>query len=220
MQFTKSPFIIGVLQQKGGVGKTTLTLNLAAYYAEQGLRVLVVDADPQGSAITWSSTRDEKPPFAVISMAKPTLHRDLPEIAANYECVLIDGAPRVNDLARSAILASDFILIPVQPSSFDFWAAQETVELIREAQQFRLEIKAAFVVNRKIAKTVISRAVAKGFKEQAFAVLPTEITQRVAFAEAATSGLTIIELEPKGAAAREIRNLARDIFKQQQEQAV
>lgn len=200
--------IIGVLQQKGGVGKTTLALNLAAAYAKEGLKVLVVDADPQGSALAWSSVREAPPIFSVIGMPKPTLHKELPAIAADYDLVIIDGAPRVNELARSAILASNYVLMPVQPSPFDVWSCHEIVQLIKEAQQFRPEISAGFVVNRKIGNTAIARDLASAFSEQPFPLLTKTITQRVAFAEAAAQGMTVIETAGGSPAAWEIYELA------------
>src|SRR5947209_12832614 len=157
--------IVGVLNQKGGVGKTTVAINIAACLAEGGARVLLIDADPQGSAMAWSSTRQSELPFAIASLAKPTLHRDLPRLAKDYELVVIDGAPRVNDLARSAILASDYVLIPVQPSPYDVWAAADTVALIREAQMMKERLQAAFVFNRKIARTAIGRDAAEALAQ-------------------------------------------------------
>ena len=203
--------IIGVLQQKGGVGKTTIALNLAAAFAQEGQRTLLVDADPQGSALAWSSVRTKVPLFPVIGMPKPTLHKDLPQIAKDYDVVVIDGAPRVNELARSAILACDFVLIPVQPSPFDVWSCGETVSLIEEARQFRPDIRAAFVINRKIANTAIARDVATAFKDFPFSLCDVAVVQRVGFAEAAAQGLTVIETAPGSQSALQIYDLAEFI---------
>jgi len=203
--------IVGVLSQKGGVGKTTIAINTAATLALRGQRVLLVDADPQGSSLAWSSARDRDPLFPVVGMAKPSLHRDLPTMAKDYDVVVIDGAPRVNELGRSAILASDTILIPVQPSPYDVWAAALTVQLIREAQQFRENLTAAFVINRRIVNTAIGRDVASILDQFGLPVLPGHLCQRVVYAESASQGLSVAELAPQSEAAREVTALVSSI---------
>jgi chromosome partitioning protein len=203
--------ILGVLSQKGGVGKTTLSINLAAVFARSGLRTLLVDADPQGSSLAWSGARELEPLFPVVGMAKPTLHRDLPEIAKDYDMVVLDGAPRVNDLGRSAIMASDLVLIPVQPSPYDVWAAAETVELVREASVFKENLKAVFAINRKIVNTAIGRDVQAALEPLELPVLPTHLCQRVLYAESAAQGLAVVEVAPNGEAAKELAALALDI---------
>jgi len=205
--------IIGVLNRKGGVGKTTVAVNVAATLATAGGRVLLVDADPQGSALAWSSMRERDPLFAVVGMARPTLHRELPGIAKQYDVILIDGAPGVNDLGRAAILASDLVLIPVQPSPYDVWAAAETVQLIREAQRFKQNLKGAFIINRKIAGTIVADQAAMALMQfHDLPVLATTLNQRVIYAESAARGLAVIEAAPNSEAAREMGNLSKQIL--------
>jgi len=115
--------IIGLLNQKGGVGKTTLAVHIADALARRKKKVLLVDADPQGSALDWAASRSSDPLFPVAGLPRPSIHKELPALAQGYEHVLIDGPPRVYEVARSAIMASDVVLIPVQPSPYDVWAA-------------------------------------------------------------------------------------------------
>lgn len=205
--------IIGVLNRKGGVGKTTIAINVAATLAVAGLRVLLVDADPQASALSWSNLRERDPLFAVVGMARPTLHREIPAIAAKFDLVIIDGGPGINDLGRAAILASDLVLVPVQPSPYDVWAAAETVQQIREARQFKPGLKAGFVINRKVANSTIARQAMLTLAQfEDLPALAAALNQRVIYAESAAHGLAVIEVAPYGEAAREMGNLVQQIL--------
>lgn len=204
--------IISFLNQKGGVGKTTLAVHLATALAKKGARVLMVDADPQGSGLDWSASRTGDPLFPVIGLPKPTIHRELPTLAADYAHVVIDGPPRVYDVARSAIMASDLVLIPVQPSPYDVWAAKEIVDLLSEAIAFKDGLKRAFVINRKIVNTAIGRDVTEALAEYDLPVLKAEICQRVSFAESAAQGRTVLETDPESLASKEINALVKEVL--------
>ncbi|HBP4890777.1 TPA: AAA family ATPase [Pseudomonas aeruginosa] len=204
--------IIGVLNQKGGVGKTTLSVNLAASLARTGVRVLLIDADPQGSALDWAAAREGEALFSVVGLPRPTVHKEIAQIGQGYDHIVIDGPPRVTDLARSAIMASDVVLIPVQPSPYDIWAADEVVKLIEEAQVYKENLKAAFVVNRKIAKTAIGRDVGEALEAYSVVTLAASVTQRVIFAEAAAQGRAVYEIEKEGPAAIEIEGVKAELM--------
>jgi chromosome partitioning protein len=204
--------IISIQNQKGGAGKTTLSVHISHALALQGSRVLLVDTDPQGSARDWAAAREDPPPFTVVGLDRATIHRDLPQLAQDYDRVVIDGPPRVSDIARSGIIAADVVMIPVQPSPYDVWAAQEVIDLIREASVFKENLKSVFVINRKIVNTAIGRDVADALSGYAIPVLRSSVSQRVAFAESAATGQTVLETEPKGQAAKEIKALVAELL--------
>jgi chromosome partitioning protein len=206
--------IIALLNQKGGVGKTTLALHLAGQWAKQSKRIILVDADPQGSALDWSEQRArEGLPrlFGVIGLARDTLHQEAPELARDARHLIIDGPPRIAGLMRSALLAADLVLIPAHPSPFDGWASGEMLKLLAEARIFRPQLITRFVLNRCAARTVIARDTVELLADHNPPALTTSVGQLVSFADAARSGRLVGEIDGGGRAAREIAALAAEI---------
>ncbi len=206
--------VIAVLNSKGGTGKTTLATNLAGWLHHSGSRVLIVDTDPQGSARDWHHARPDGTDLpAVVAMDRPTLHRDLGSVAAPYDFVVVDGAAKLEAVAASALKAADLVLIPVQPSGFDLWAVADLVEAV----QVRREVTdgrpaAAFVVSRQVSGTHLAAEVTEALRGLGLPVLTGRTSQRVAYAEAAQSGLTVLDYEPEGKAAEEIRAIGKEVL--------
>lgn len=208
---------IAVLNQKGGVGKTSLATNLAAAAHLEGLRTLVVDMDRQGSSLDWSAARVEGSKLAGLTVVKADKALAVPrfrEMARGYEVVILDGPPRIGDITRSAACAADVVVIPVQPGPFDLWAASETLELLDGADAIRQElgrpkVRRLFVLNRAATGTVLAREAPGALKEHG--ELAGIIHQRIAFPEASAVGESVLTVEPEGAASIEIRRLFRVI---------
>ena len=205
--------IVALLNQKGGVGKTTLATHIAGELAMRGQHVILLDADPQGSSLDWTQRRSQQGLprlFSAVGLARETLHQEAPELAGRADHVVIDGPPRIAALARSALLAAERVLIPVQPSPYDLWASAEMVALIREAQVFRPALRAAFVINRRVSTTVIGREARKALADQP---LPAEVHQRIVFADSVAAGRLARETAPDSAAAREITALVDELLR-------
>lgn len=207
--------ILALLNQKGGTGKTTLAIHIAGELARRGNRVVLLDADPQSSALDWAQRRSQRRLprlFQTFGLAKETLHQEASEFAGWADHIVIDGPPRIAALARSALLAADQVVIPVQPSPYDLWASAEMVGLIREAQVFRPVLRAAFVINRRVSTTVIGREARGALAEQPFPVLRAEVRQRIVFADSVAAGQLVREAAPDGIAAREIAALTDELL--------
>jgi len=206
--------IVALLNQKGGTGKTTLALHLAGQWAREGRRVLLVDADPQGSALDWAAQRVRSGGerlFGTVGLPRETLHREVPALARDVDHLIIDGPPRVAALMRSALLAAEVVLIPVQPSPFDGWASAEMLRLLEEARLFKPDLAARFVLNRCAARTVIARETAATLADHDPPVLAATVGQRIVFADAARTGRLAAEIDADSIAASEITALAAEV---------
>lgn len=204
--------IIGVLNQKGGAGKTTLSTSLAHSLKLRGLSVLLIDADPQGSARDWNE-RNGGTVVPVIGLDRETLPIDIRTVKNHYDYVVIDGAPQVARLAAAAVKASDVVLIPVQPSPYDVWAASDLIDVIRARQEVTNgSPKAAFVVSRAIKNTKLSSDVAESLEAYGLPVFVNGTTQRVAYATTAISGQTVLSESVSNPAAHEINAITDELL--------
>ena len=211
-------FTVAVLNQKGGVGKSTLATNFAAAAHLLKKRVLLVDLDSQGSSFDWYAARQEGSELAGLTVVKADRALSFTrfrEIAGSYDVVVLDGPPKLGDMTRSAAVAADIVLIPVQPGPFDMWSAGETQKLLEAADSTRADldrgpVRRLFVLNRASANTNMSRS-AIATLEGAGEVAKTVIHQRVAFAEAAATGESVLTTQPSGRAADEMRSLYREV---------
>jgi chromosome partitioning protein len=202
--------IIAVGGLKGGVGKTTLSTNLASEAARQKRRVLLVDADPQQSSLAWGQLASEsgKPAPAVVAMG-PTMHRpgQLSAIAQDYDAVVIDCPPRGDDLQRSALAVADLVLLPCGPSSLDAWGLAGMLKLIDEARVMRPSMQVAVVITRRQVGTVLGREIRTALAEAQHTILNSELAYRVAYQEAIAVGLGVSTYRPQDPAADEVRAL-------------
>jgi chromosome partitioning protein len=208
--------IISFLNQKGGVGKTTLSINVATCLALKRLKVLLIDADQQNSSLDWATIRKKENLFTVVSITKPIIHKETVKLSKNYDHIIIDGPPRIYDVAKSAIVTSDLVIMPVQPSPYDVWAANEVVNLIKEVSEPLEGIKritSAFLINRKIVNSAIGRDVEQALEHYGMDILQTHICQRISYAETAAIGSSVIEENSKDSLAfQEITNLTEEIL--------
>lgn len=216
--------ILAVLNPKGGTGKTTLATNLArALGLRLGCAVTILDTDPQGTARDWLRAQAAPPeeggegeagdsvskvPYPEVrGVGSAALIRREAEGAAARGVVVIDGAAKAEGAAAEAAKVADLVLIPVQPSPADIWGAADLVRIVHAART-----PAVFVIVRQVAGTRLADEIAPALSGYGLPVLAARTSQRVAYPEALLQGRTVLDTDPRGAAAAEVNALAAEVL--------
>lgn len=214
--------IVLVANEKGGVGKTTIAVNLAAMCRLAGKDVLLVDTDRQESASTWAAMRYENGVDPVITCVSKTgkVGFDLVSLGKKYDMVIVDAGGRDSLEMRQAIAVSGVCIIPVKPAQFDVWSLSRMAHLIRDvAERIERPINAFSFVNGASANPNVreTQEVKEALQEYAdlFPVMQTVITERIAVRKASRDGLAVVELPASQADAKaraEMVSLYKEIF--------
>ena len=196
--------VVAIVNQKGGTGKTTLSINLASAFAEL-YPTLLMDADPQGSALDWADSRATAQMNLDACGVEPSrLLRDVRSLAPSYGWIIIDGPPGIGRISADAVRASDIVLIPSKPSPFDVWAASDIVEAVKARQETSGGIPwAFFVITMARPRTRLVAQVNVALAEYGLPVLDARTTERVAYPMTAMEGKSVLDSRDR-AAQREI----------------
>lgn len=188
--------ILSVINEKGGSGKTTISTNIATSLHRAGKKVILVDADPQGSTRDWRNAAPEGvdlPP--VMGIDRPQILSSSLQPLMHYDYIVIDGPAKAESMAAAIVGLSDIALVAIQPSGVDLWASAATVKLVRTKLDLGGKIDAAFLVNRTSGQTKLSRLVVQGdWNDYGLEQLDSTIGNRIAFAQALTDGVSVYDL--------------------------
>ena len=205
--------IISVVNQKGGVGKTTVAINLAAMLRRNNFNLVLLDTDPQGSATQWHDV-EENQAIEVIHHPDPVRPTVIEELLQRFDHIVIDAPPAIGDISRSVLAVSDLAIVPLSPSPLDIWSCWGTLEMISEVQRDNPGLKAQLLVSRKIPGTRVGREAREAMEVFETEIFDSELCQRVAYVDSMTSGVSVMQYAPGSKAMLEIEGLFKEISPQ------
>ena len=208
--------ILAVGNVKGGVGKTTIAINLAIIWALQNRDVLLVDGDDQATAMAFTELRARargEPGYTAVALYGAAIRTQVRQLASKYDHIIIDVGGRDSVSLRASLTVAHLVLIPVQPRSFDLWGVDQTTELITEARELNESLRAVAVLNAADPQGHDNEDAASLLRDNdALELAPAILIRRKAFPNAAAGGLSVIEYSDSKARA-EFEGLATELDK-------
>ena len=208
--------IISVTNLKGGVGKSTISQNLAVWFANQGKKVCILDTDmEQRTTMRWSGLRSSNlPDISVFGVETEQIIKASSTQAEIYDLVIIDGTPQLGKTMMATIMASDLVLVPLTPSAFDMWSFENFLNKYRDVKDVKeakgIPFQACIILNKYTGKSNMDKNVLEVVQDFGMKVLETTIGDRVAYREGPINGVGVIEMKDKKAIL-EIDNLGHEI---------
>jgi len=205
---------IAITNQKGGTGKTTLALNLAAGLHRRG-STLVLDTDPQGSISQWAGLGDAGDLPEVLHVSGDDVQAHIVKRMPSHRYLVVDCPPTAHGSHVDKVLTNvDMVLVPIQPSPVDLWASIAIADAVRDAKKRNPRLKAFVVLNQLDVRNALSKSMHEALAELEFPTLRAGVSRRAAYRNAAMEGTSVYGLGPRGkAAAQEMEAIIEEISK-------
>lgn len=217
-EFDMDTKIILVANQKGGAGKTTLAMQVAGFLASTGERTIIIDGDPQGTAVRWAASAPDEYPFPAtvisLSAAGDKIHREIKNFVGDYRYIIIDSPPAAESkIAQSALLVADLCLIPVLPSPPDIWATVAIKDAIERAKVINESIQARILINQYQSKSNLGNEVVSILDNLEIPLCKNKLGLRSAYKESAAYGQSVLGLGSKAKKAiDEMNNIVAELL--------